>query len=146
VPASDYVSTVRGDGVRARCRCSVRAGQRSTFCAEEVGDETASGGDCLTPRQRGRLATFPRFPATINRREARTRFGTKGTGPDTPSHGRVPVAQLVELERDPLPGGSGSSRELLVDPGVRFRRLDAARQGNLIREQLACFHEELLFA
>src|SRR5437899_12391418 len=48
--------------------------------------------------------------------------------------------------RDPLPGCSASSRELLVDPGVRFRRLDAARQGNLIREKLACFHEELLFA
>jgi hypothetical protein len=40
----------------------------------------------------------------MNRREARTRFGTKRTGPDTPSHGRVPVAQLAELERDPLPG------------------------------------------
>src|SRR6266849_6293036 len=48
--------------------------------------------------------------------------------------------------RDPLPDWSASSRELLVDPGVRFRRLDAARQGNLIREKLTCFPEELPFA
>jgi len=35
---------------------------------------------------------------------------------------------------------------LLVDPGVRFGRLDAARQGNLVREELACFQEEIPLA
>src|SRR5205823_6169218 len=53
------------------------------------------------------------------------------------------VASAQAAER---PAGSASSRQLLVDPGVRFRRLDAARQGNLIREKPACLQEQVPLA
>ena len=48
--------------------------------------------------------------------------------------------------RDPLLADQPVRVSWLVDPGVRFRRLDPAHQGNLIREKLACLHEELPFA
>src|SRR5438132_9748475 len=45
-----------------------------------------------------------------------------------------------------MASSSVGSHELLVDPGVRLRRLDAARQRDLIREKLACFPEQVPLA
>src|SRR5256885_3084861 len=49
------------------------------------------------------------------------------------------------VRREIAPAGSAGSGELLVDPGVRFRRLDAAREGDLVRAELACFRGQLFF-
>ena len=96
-------------GVRARCRCPVRSGQRSTFRAEEVGDETASGGDYgLTPRQRGRLWEFIRALAAEG---TAVLFSTHNVAEAERNAGRVIVLADGELIYQ------GSARDLETEVG-----------------------------